>query len=132
MSDSGSPRPGKVLVMDDDDLVRATARLMLRRLGFDVVLAADCEQAVALYGELLATDYPVDVAILDLMMVGGQGAVQAAAQILALDPNALLVVASGSPDHQIMTDHESHGFTACLAKPYLVTEVGLLLGTLLK
>ena len=36
----------RILVMDDDDLVRETARIMLRRLGWDVEAASHGQQAV--------------------------------------------------------------------------------------
>lgn len=117
--------------MDDDDLVRTTARLMLMRLGYDVVLATHGQEAVALYHQHLQSDYPVDVAILDLKVTDGMGATGSAKLILDIHPEATLVVASGSANAPEMINPDEYGFAADLSKPFVVGDLGLLLGNLL-
>lgn len=131
MSEKTPRHPGKVLVMDDDQLVLETARLILQRLGFDAVLAADGQEALALYQQHLTSDYPVDVVILDLIVRGGTGAVETAALILEVDPAACLVVASGATSDPVMTKFRNHGFRASIAKPFDVAGLGMLVGELL-
>jgi CheY-like chemotaxis protein len=58
-----SPR-GRVLVADDDEAVRTAVAEVLREEGFDVSLAADGAQALA----LLLTQPPPALLLLDLMM----------------------------------------------------------------
>ena len=120
-----------ILVMDDDRLVCSTARLMLIRLGYEVVLAADGESAIHEYARSLESDRPVSVAILDIKVVGGQGAVAAAMGILALDPEATLVVSSGSTIVPELVHFQDFGFAGRLAKPFLVGDLGMLVGELL-
>ena len=131
MSETPIRHPGKVLVMDDDQMVLETARLILERLGFDAVLAADGKEAVALYHQQLGTDYPIDVVILDLLVPGGMGAVEAATMILEIDPDACLVVSSGAANDPVMIDCEAHGFRANMTKPYDVAGLGMLVGELI-
>ncbi len=57
-----------ILVADDDDDIRALVTLRLQRLGFEVVAAADGEEALA-----LARDRSPDLAILDVTMPGLTG-----------------------------------------------------------
>lgn len=57
-----------ILVADDDDDIRALVTLRLRRFGFEVVAAADGEQALA-----LVRDRSPDLAILDVTMPGLTG-----------------------------------------------------------
>ena len=57
-----------ILVADDDDDIRALVTLRLQRFGFEVVAAADGEQALA-----LARDRCPDLAILDVTMPGLTG-----------------------------------------------------------
>jgi len=123
--------PIHILVMDDDELVCRTASLMLRRLGYGVVLAAHGLEAVEKYKNSMGTDSPVAAAILDLKISGGQGAVEAAAQILALDPEAKLVVASGSANVPEMRNFEEFGFAASMPKPFLASDMGLIIGEIL-
>jgi CheY-like chemotaxis protein len=131
MTDDNLLHPGKVLVMDDDELLRSTARLMLVRLGYDAVLAANGDEAVFLYRQHLESDYPVDVAILDLKVPDGVGALELAPMIRELDPAARLVVASGSVEDPAMVDCHAHGFQAALCKPFVIAQVGMLIGELL-
>lgn len=131
MTDRGVPRPGKILVMDDEHLVLATARLMLRRLGYVPVLVENIDQAVAAYAEGLAAGDPVHVAILDLVIKGSEGAPEAAARLLELDPQARLVVASGSPSHPVMENYADHGFLDRIVKPFALADLGGLLGSLI-
>jgi len=46
MSSTGSPIVHKVLLVDDDDDVRAMMKATLERKGFDVVLAASVAEAL--------------------------------------------------------------------------------------
>jgi CheY-like chemotaxis protein len=117
--------------MDDDELVCRTAQLMLTRLGYEVALSADGQQAIQVYIEARETDNPVAAAILDLKISGGMGAVETAQCLLDLDPDARLVVASGSTNVPEMTHYLDYGFSGCLAKPFLVADVGMVLGELL-
>lgn len=60
-----SPR---VLVVDDSDLIRQVAQLALGRAGWDVLLAADGEEGIA----LAAAERP-DAVLLDVVMEGLDG-----------------------------------------------------------
>lgn len=131
MNDISHQHPGKVLVMDDDRLVLQTARLILQRLGFDVLLVADGTEAVTLYRQHFNTDYPVDVVILDLIVRGGMGALAAAAKIREIDPEACLVVASGATNDPAMIDCQANGFRASITKPFDIAGLGMLVGELL-
>ena len=64
---------GRILLMDDQELVRQTAKEMLTCLGYDVELAADGDEALAIYKEAFLSDYPFEVVITDLTVHGGMG-----------------------------------------------------------
>lgn len=68
---------------------------------------------------------------MDLTIPGGMGGSEAAEQILALDPQARLIVSSGYSNDQIMSDYSKYGFSAAAAKPYKILELGQLLSALL-
>jgi two-component system phosphate regulon response regulator OmpR len=65
---SGSKRPDRVLVVDDDDRLRDLLRRYLTQEGFDVLLASDGKGL----DKLLLRD-SVDLIVLDLMMPGEDG-----------------------------------------------------------
>lgn len=124
--------PPRVLVMDDDPMVCETARRMLARLGYAVTLAADGAEAVQIYRSSLNTDDPIAVAILDLKVPDGMGGVEAAVSLLDIDPDACLVVSSGATNVPEMREHETYGFSATLAKPFQLTELGMVVGELVE
>ncbi len=126
-----SPQSPRVLVMDDDPMVRETARRMLARLGYAVALAADGAEAVQIYQSSLHTDDSIAVVILDLHVSQGVGGVEAAGSLLDIDPEACLIVSSGAANLPEMVNFEVHGFAATLAKPFQLTELGMVVGELI-
>jgi CheY-like chemotaxis protein len=104
--------------MDDQAVVRQVAGKMLRQAGYDVCLVANGETAITAYRETLDCGQPFDAVILDLTVFGGMGGRDAAAALLAIDPNAKLLVSSGYSEDGVMSDYANHGFKAVLPKPY--------------
>ncbi|MBW2458810.1 MAG: PAS domain S-box protein [Deltaproteobacteria bacterium] len=115
---------GRVLVVDDQELVLDAVRSMLEALGYDVACATDGGEACRLYAEALASDHSFDLAILDLTMPGSYGGVRIVRDIKAMDPAARCIVSSGFASDPILADHASYGFDGVLAKPYLLQALG--------
>ena len=78
-------RKGRVLVMDDEELVRNIAGIMLKTLGHEVEFAENGGKAIAKYGEALSLGRRFDIVILDLTIRGGMGGEEALRELLALD-----------------------------------------------
>ncbi len=112
------PVSAKILVMDDEEMFRNTAKAQLQHLGHEVVLASDGEQAVQKYNDLLHTEKPVDIVLMDLTIPGGMGGRKAVQKILELDPQARVVVASGYSTDPIMAHCKEYGFCASIPKPF--------------
>ncbi len=113
----------KIIVMDDDQMLRDLAKAQLRSLGHEAVLAADGAEAVSLYREFHASGSPADLVIMDLTVPGGMGGQEAARQILQFDPAAKLIVASGYSDDHVLADYKKYGFRAAVAKPFTLAEL---------
>src|SRR5205085_1521468 len=77
---------GRALVMDDQKTVRDVLGRMLEAFGFEVIFAADGEQAILRYGEALEGGEPFSVVFMDLTVPGGMGGKEALERIRALDP----------------------------------------------
>lgn len=111
-------RPAKVLVMDDDEMVRFVAGETLKRYGFEVEFANDGAQAVELYRERHQAGEGFAAVILDLNIPGGMGGQEAMKRLLEVDPDAKGYVSSGRTDDPVMMNFESFGFTGTIEKPY--------------
>jgi PAS domain S-box-containing protein len=115
---------GKILVMDDEQLVCMVAGEMLELLGYDVELAGDGNQALAMYGTALTSGSPFDAVIMDLTIPGGMGGKEAIKQFTKLDPNVRAIVSSGYSQDPVMADYVSYGFVGVMVKPYDLGELG--------
>jgi PAS domain S-box-containing protein len=115
---------GKVLVMDDDDLIREIVEEMLLQLGYEAALASDGEQTVSLYKEAMRNGEPFDAVIMDLTIPGGMGGTEAVKALLHIDPTAVAIVSSGYSNDPVMSDFAQYGFKGIVTKPYNVKELG--------
>mgnify|MGYP001118373578 CR=1 FL=1 len=114
---------GKILVMDDDAMVRQLSGELLGHLGFEVDFATDGEEAVAMYREALEANAPYRLVIMDLTIPGGMGGKEAVRKVLELDPGAKALVSSGFAQDQVVAEYERYGFSGKLTKPYNIREV---------
>lgn len=111
---------GRVLVMDDEEMLLSIVKDMLDFLGYETELAFDGSEALEMYKQAKAADNPFDVVIMDLTIPGGMGGEEAIKKLLEADPNAVVVVSSGYYNSPVMADFASYGFTACMKKPYRI------------
>jgi CheY-like chemotaxis protein len=113
----------KIMIMDDDEMVRNMAKAMLTRLGYEVELAADGEEAIGIYKKELATDTQADLIIMDLTIPGGMGGEDAVKEILAINPDAKILVSSGYSNDPIMANYKDYGFIGAIVKPYQMQDL---------
>ncbi|MBI2512462.1 MAG: ABC transporter substrate-binding protein [Opitutae bacterium] len=108
----------KVLFMDDEEPIREMAQMFLRRLGSEVVCAADGAAAVEAYRAALADERVFDIVVMDLTVPGGMGGREAMEHLLKLDPNVRAIVSSGYSRDPVLGSYRRHGFCGILPKPY--------------
>jgi len=118
---------GRVLVMDDEEAIRALAAAALNRLGYEVETAADGAEAVELYRKALLQKRPFSAVILDLTVRGGMGGGETIRRLRDLDPNVKAIVSSGYSEDAIMANYREHGFVAAVEKPYRLQELSRVL-----
>ncbi|HWS14855.1 MAG TPA: ATP-binding protein, partial [Candidatus Methylomirabilis sp.] len=114
----------RVLVMDDEDLVREMALGMLEHLGCDGLGARDGNEAIRMYAEAVKEGRPFDLVFMDLTVPGGMGGREASAKLLEMYPEARLIVSSGYSEDPVMANSAAFGFQGMLPKPYKVEELG--------
>jgi len=109
---------GKVLVMDDNELVRDSLGQMLFSIGYVVEFASDGKEAVDIYKNAMASGHLFNAVIMDLTIPGGMGGKEAVRELLKIDPHVKAIVSSGYSYDPIMSKYRDYGFRAVLKKPY--------------
>jgi DNA-binding NtrC family response regulator len=108
----------KVLIVDDEEVLRDVLETVLRREGFDVILAASGEEALS----VLDGDADVDLVILDVMLPGISG-IDTLRAVRISNPQlpAIVITAFSSIDGAI--EAMKHGAYHYIPKPFKNEEV---------
>ena len=114
-----SPMP-RVLVMDDEEMLRNLARQMLKRLGYQAKTVKNGVEAIDAVMKQKRTGEPFDMVILDLTIKGGMGGKQTVQELLKIDPNIKTIVSSGYFNDPVISRFEEYGFMGCITKPYKI------------
>ena len=103
-----------VLLVDDDDRIREMGRQMIEIGGYSVIVARSGEEALELYA---AHKDDLSLVILDLIMPG-MGGKKCLEQLLRIDPNVKVLVASGYSSDGIKHDQKLEAAKGFIGKPY--------------
>ena len=131
-SKAGTPAgSGKVLVMDDEELIREVATDILDYLGYCAVACHDGKAAIELYREAMTAGEPFAAVLMDLTIPGGMGGQETMQRLLELDPDVIGIVSSGYCNDPILSNYGHYGFSGIVEKPYSPDALGNVLHDLL-
>jgi two-component system cell cycle sensor histidine kinase/response regulator CckA len=108
----------KILVMDDEEVVRKLVRRLLQQMGHEVEMAEDGQSAVAAYERAKDQGHPFDAVILDLTIRDGVGGQETIRELLKIDPAVKAIVVSGYSNDPALLEPERYGFKGVLRKPF--------------
>ncbi|MDQ1318122.1 MAG: two-component system, cell cycle sensor histidine kinase and response regulator CckA [Candidatus Poribacteria bacterium] len=108
----------KILVMDDQEIIRELTKNILGNLGHKVTFAIDGFEAIENCRLEKELDDPYDVVIMDLTIPGGMGGKEAIKSLLQIAPETKVIVSSGYSNDPVLSDYEQYGFSGFIAKPY--------------
>jgi DNA-binding response OmpR family regulator len=114
MSDSDSPKT--ILIIDDEEMIREIAHDMLSHLGYNIILAADGEEAI----EIFRKNYQsIDMVLVDLIMPKMNGAV-CLQKLKEINKETPIIVASGITEVSKKKSVLEMGAHDYLEKPYSI------------
>jgi len=129
MTDTGTI---KVLLMDDDEIVRETSSLMLEHLGHKVTTAQEGKEAILLYLKAKDECNPYDLVMIDIMISGGMGGIETIKTIHSQAPDANFIIASGYTDNISISDLKKYGVNGFLRKPYTIPDLNKIISEAIK
>lgn len=133
MEVAGEVRPesingrGRILVMDDEEMLRGMVSQMLSHLGYESVSVKNGSEAVQVYGELLESGEHFDAVLLDLTIPGGMGGAEVVRKLKEMNPAIKAIASSGYSNDPVMARFAEYGFTGTMAKPYTLEELARVL-----
>ena len=114
---------GKILLMDDEQIILDVTLEVLRFLDYEVQFAREGVAALGLYKQQKEAGVPFDLVILDLSVPEGMGGKETIGQLKAYDPSVKAVISSGYSNDPVVQDFESYGFSGKLSKPYKISDM---------
>ncbi|MBN2529853.1 MAG: response regulator [Deltaproteobacteria bacterium] len=109
----------KILLVDDEAIVRKTCQRILSRIGFEVIGANSGQEAVALYRKHWKS---ISVVLLDMIMPEMNGSATLA-QLREVNPSARVILSSGYPRDDVIESLTQDHFTEFMRKPYQIQEL---------
>ncbi len=107
-----------ILLVDDEEFIRDLGKRILSRAGYKILTADTGRQALEVYRQ---QSQRISMVILDLVMpqMGGKECLD---ELLKIDPNATVLVASGFSANGPVKDSIEAGARGFVQKPYKVTQ----------
>lgn len=112
---AGQARTNRVMVVEDDFLIRLTLSEVLADEGYEVVEAGSGDEAVA----VLAETADIDVLLTDIQLPGSLDGLALVAQVRQRRPDLPVIFMTGRPDTRTSQDPRD----LFIAKPYLPSEI---------
>jgi two-component system cell cycle sensor histidine kinase/response regulator CckA len=123
---------GKVLIMDDEEIVRKVASEIVQYLGYEVQTTSEGAETIDFYKRAQVHNNPFSVVILDLTIQGGMGGKETMERLLGIDPEVKALVSSGYSEDPIMANFQEYGFKGIISKPYKIKDMQHKLSLVLK
>ncbi|EKD68638.1 MAG: PAS/PAC sensor hybrid histidine kinase, partial [uncultured bacterium] len=122
----------KILVMDDESIVREVTANLLKHLGYEVRTVKNGSEAIAAYMEAGKDLKPFDAMILDLFVPGDLGGPEVVKTLAGAGEKVKAIAASGFSNETIMAKYRDYGFCAVVSKPYKIKELDELLQSVIE
>ncbi|HNX17816.1 MAG TPA: response regulator [Methanoregula sp.] len=123
---------GKVLLVDDEDIILDVSREVFQFLGYDAAFAKEGTSAIEQYKREKEAGRPFDIVIIDLTISEGMGGRETIEKLKEYDPDVKAVVSSGYANDPVVQEYSRYGFSGKLTKPYRINEMKAMLEAMIK
>lgn len=116
-------RKPKILLMDDDDIIRDTLKELLEHFNYEVETAPNGEAALEIFSKAKLEKRSFDYVILDLIVPGRLNGFETYQKIRELDPSVKGILISGYFDKPILQNYKNYGLHGALIKPFTIQQL---------
>ncbi|MGH7906531.1 MAG: sigma-54-dependent transcriptional regulator [Candidatus Binataceae bacterium] len=110
------PRPDRILVVEDEQLMRSIIVQLMKGEGYEVLQAHAAEVALEVFDG--QRDEKIDVAILDLNLSGGASGLEVLSKIRAIDPEVLGIIVTAYASVESAVEALHTGAYDYITKPF--------------
>ncbi|MGB8719278.1 MAG: response regulator, partial [Desulfobacterales bacterium] len=110
---------GKVLLVDDEEMIVTVGKAMLEKMGYHVQTALSGQEALAVYGQKKEA---VDLVILDMIMPDAGGD-ETFDRLRAIDPEVRVLLSSGYSLEGKASQIMARGCNGFIQKPFSLNEL---------
>ena len=118
---------GRVLLVDDEEIVRNIAFKMLTRIGYEVVLTSDGQEAVDFYQD---HHEEIDLVVVDMLMPRMNGR-DCFRRLREINPQVRAILSTGYSHNQSIQEVLDEGLLAYISKPFDLQEIASVVGSVL-
>jgi PAS domain S-box-containing protein len=113
---------GRILVIDDDEMILNVLSAMLNSLGYECAVARDGVEGCNEYVRAKAEHHSFAAVLLDATIPNGLSGEEALKLLLEADRDARVILCSGYTESDLFREAEQLGFKAILGKPFSISE----------
>lgn len=114
---------GKIVVVDDEEIIRTILCEMLALLGYEPVCMESGEKAVEFFIQQKTAGNKIKAMFFDLTIPGGKGGRESVSEIRNICLETPVFVVSGYAEDPVMSNPKEYGFTASICKPFTMTDL---------
>ncbi|MDA3812419.1 MAG: cache domain-containing protein [Spirochaetaceae bacterium] len=106
---------GRILLVDDEEIIRFTGKNLLEDMGYTVVLAENGKKAVELF---TLKNKEIDLVLMDMIMPEMNGR-EAFFKMKAIDPDCKVIIISGFARNENIEEMKEAGLLDYIKKPFM-------------
>ncbi|HNX98884.1 MAG TPA: response regulator, partial [Candidatus Aminicenantes bacterium] len=115
--------PGRILLMDDEEMVREVFRDMIADTPIRLDTACDSRETLAAFQQARQDGDPYELIFLDLTVPGDIGGIKTLQRLWAIDPAVKAIATSGYSDSEVFSDPGKYHFQGIMAKPFRLEDL---------
>ena len=114
---------GTILFADDEEIIRKSSAVLLNKLGYETLIAADGEQAIDIFRKKCGS---IDLVILDMIMPGIGGR-ETFYKLKEIDPDVRVIISSGFSEDAVLADIMESGADEFIQKPFNIEKLSVII-----
>jgi two-component system cell cycle sensor histidine kinase/response regulator CckA len=122
-SSKNSTKDKRILVVDDEEMIRNVLKKILEELGYKEVLAENAATAINIYKKSAKEKNYFSVLIMDLKILNSIEQNETINELRKIDPDLKAIISSSYSNEQVMAKYKDSGFNGVITKPFRVNEL---------